>query len=150
MTTESIDRDVRLLVYEHFLAEALPPTSEEIATALSLPPDEVDASFRRLEEGHALVFVPGTRTIWMANPLSAFPTPFRVETSRGAYWGACIWDAFGIVAMLGDGGVVLTSCADCGEKMMLRVEDGALAPTEGGVAHFAVQARRWWDNIAYT
>jgi Alkylmercury lyase len=145
----STDRDVRVFVYEHFLSEAMPPSVEEVSAGLSLPREEVEASLARLEEGHVLVFAPGTRNIWMANPLSAFPTPFRVETPRGEHWGSCIWDAFGIVAMLGGDGAVLTSCADCGEAMELRVADGALEPAEG-VAHFAVPARRWWENIGYT
>lgn len=145
----AVDRDVRLFVYERFVDEALPPSAEDVASALALPPAEVEASFARLEAGHVLVFAPGTRNIWMANPLSAFPTPFRVETPRGSYWGTCIWDAFGIVAMLGGDGAVLTSCADCGEAMELRVAGGSLEPAEG-VAHFAVPARRWWDNIGYT
>ena len=143
------DRDVRLFVYEHFLAEARPPTGNEVAAALSLPPAEVEASFRRLEDGHVLVFAPGTRTIWMANPLSSVPTPFRVETPRGAYWGSCIWDAFGVVAMVGGTGTVHTSCACCGERMTLRLEQGVLEPVEG-LAHFAVPARDWWDDIGYT
>ncbi len=146
---ESLDRDVRLYVYERFLAEARPPSAHEVADALSLSPTDAEASFDRLEAGHVLVFAPGTRTIWMANPLSAFPTPFHVETPRGAYWGTCIWDAFGIVAMLGRDGSILTSCADCGEEMTFRVADGVLRPAEG-VTHFAVPAGRWWDNIGYT
>jgi hypothetical protein len=145
----TVDRDVRLFVYERFLDEALPPSAQEVAVGLSLPLEEVEASFARLEEGHVLVFAPGTRNIWMANPLSAFPTPFRVETPRGAYWANCIWDAFGVVAMVGGEGTVRTSCGDCGEEMELRVENGQLARTEG-IAHFAVPARRWWDNIGYT
>lgn len=149
MTAESTDREVRLFVYEHFLAETHPPGIAEVASALAISRDEVDASFRRLEDGHVLVFAPGTRNIWMANPLSAFPTPFRVATPRGAYWGTCIWDAFGIVAMLGGDGVVLTTCADCGDGMTFRVSGGELEHAEG-VAHFAVPARHWWDNIGYT
>ena len=149
MSSESTDRDVRLLVYERFVEEGLPPSADDVAAGLSLSRADVEASFARLEEGHVLVFAPGTRNIWMANPLSAFPTPFRVETPRGGYWGTCIWDAFGIVAMLGGSGSVHTSCADCGDAMELRVADGSLEPAEG-VAHFAVPARRWWDNIGYT
>jgi hypothetical protein len=85
----------------------------------------------------------------MANPLSAFPTPFWVETPRGGYWGTCVWDAFGIVAMLGRTGTVSTQCPDCGEAIELVVENGQLEPHDG-VAHFAVPARRWWHNIGYT
>jgi Alkylmercury lyase len=149
VTSESTDRDVRLFVYERFVADGRPPSVDDVADGLGLAPADVQASFARLEDGHVLVFAPGTRNIWMANPLSAFPTPFRVETPRGAHWGPCVWDAFGIVAMLGGSGSVQTSCADCGDAMELRVVDGVLEPVEG-VAHFAVPARHWWDNIGYT
>ncbi len=144
-----VDTRVRLQVYESFVADGNPPTIEETAALLDLPSPEVAASFERLEAGHVLVFAPGTRNIWMANPLSAFPTAFRVETPRRSYWGTCIWDAFGVVAMLGGTGTVSTQCPDCGEAMELVVEDGRLEPHDG-VAHFAVPARRWWDNIGYT
>ena len=149
MTTGSLDRDTRLFVYEHFLAQGRPPTIDEVAAELSIEAAEVEVSFGRLEESHVLVFAPGTRNIWMANPLSAFPTPFLVETPLGSYWGSCIWDAFGVLAMLGGDGVVLTSCADCGDGMTLQVGEGVLE-SAGGVAHFAVPARHWWDNIGYT
>jgi Alkylmercury lyase len=149
VSSASIDRDVRLFVYERFVAAGLPPSVDDVAAGLALSCAEVEASFSRLEAGHVLVFAPGTRNIWMANPLSAFPTPFRVETSQGNYWGTCIWDAFGVVAMLGGSGSIRTSCADCGEPMELRVVNGSLEPADG-VAHFAVPARRWWDNIGYT
>jgi hypothetical protein len=149
VSTDALDRDVRLVVYERFLAAGRPPTAGEVAAELALAEGEVEASFERLEAAHVLVFAPGTRSIWMANPLSAFPTPFRVETPRGDYWGNCIWDAFGVVAMLGGDGVVRTSCADCGDAMALTVARGHLQPADG-VAHFAVPARSWWDNIGYT
>jgi hypothetical protein len=147
--TAALDTRVRLRVYESFLDDGRPPTIEEIATRLDVPAADVAKSFDRLEAGHVLVFAPGTRNVWMANPLSAFPTAFWVETPRGGYWGTCIWDAFGIVAMLGGTGTVSTQCADCGEPMELDVRAGVLGAHEG-VAHFAVPARRWWDNIGYT
>ena len=146
---QTLDDSVRLHVYRHFVAEASPPTVDETAAALGRRREQVEESFRRLEAARVLVFLPGTLDIWMANPLSAVPTPFRVETPRGAYWGTCIWDAFGVVAMLGGTGTVSTSCADCGEPMELRVEARVLRPVEG-VAHFAVPARHWWDDIGYT
>ncbi len=144
-----VDTRVRLQVYESLLADGHPPTIEETAGLLDLQPGDVAAAFDRLEAGHVLVFAPGTRNIWMANPLSAFPTAFWVETPRGGYWGTCIWDAFGVIAMLGGTGTVTTQCPDCGTPMELAVADGRPAPHDG-VAHFAVPARRWWDNIGYT
>jgi Alkylmercury lyase len=145
-----VDTRVRVQVYESFLDTGRPPTIEETGELLGLARDEVEASFERLEAGHVLVFAPGTKSIWMANPLSAFPTPFWVETPRGGHWGACIWDAFGVVAMLGGTGTVSTQCADCGDPIELTVEGGRLLADPDGVAHFAVPARHWWDNIGYT
>jgi len=149
LSTDELDREVRLHVYESFLEQGRPPSVGETAAALGSSGDAVAEAFRRLEAAHVLVLAPGTLNVWMANPLSAFPTPFWVETPRGAYWGTCIWDAFGIVAMLGGTGTVSTSCPDCGEPMLSSVEDGALKEHDG-VAHFAVPARHWWDNIGYT
>jgi hypothetical protein len=149
VSVEAYDREVRLFVYRFFVEQGRPPSVEETATTLGSTAEEVAAGFRRLEDGHVLVLAPGTLNIWMANPLSAFPTPFWVETPRGDFWGTCVWDAFGIVAMLGGEGTVSTSCPDCGSPLELSVRNGVLQEHEG-VAHFAVPARHWWDNIGYT
>ena len=50
--------------------------------------------------------------------------------------------------MLGTDGVVTTSCADCGERLELRVAGGELEAE--GVAHFLVPASHWWDDIGHT
>jgi Alkylmercury lyase len=147
--SDDLDRDVRLFVYRHFVDGGEPPDVAQVADALGKFREEAEASFRRLEAAHVLVFAPGTLNIWMANPLCAFPTPFRVETARGSWWGTCVWDAFGIPAMLDEDGTITTSCPDCSEPMELRVEGGSLTAGDG-VAHFAVPARHWWDNIGYT
>ena len=145
----ALDGEVRLCVYRRFLAEGLPPTYEQVASELGVNAADVAASFQRLEAAHALVLSPGTLDVWMANPLSAVETDFRVQTPRGAFFGNCIWDAFGVVAMLGDEGTISTHCPCCTEPIELRVDAGELAPAQG-IAHFAVPARRWWDDIGYT
>ena len=145
----AFDRDVRLFVYGHFLEHGRPPTVAETAGGVAAAPDAVEASYRRLEAARVLVLAPGTLNIWMANPLSAYPTPFWVDTPRGSWWGTCIWDALGIPAMLRSDGTITTSCPDCTDPLELRVESGSLGPV-AGVAHFAVPARRWWHNIGYT
>jgi hypothetical protein len=144
-----VDTRVRLAIYERFVAEREAPSVADVAEALSISTDEAEAAFRRLAESRVIVLMPGTLEIWMANPLSAVPTSFRVETPRGSFFGNCIWDGLGVVSMLGGDGTVETRCADCDEEMSLRVEDGEL--TDGdGVAHFAVPAARWWENIGFT
>jgi hypothetical protein len=147
--TQTFDGDVRLAVYRDFLGHGEPPTVAAVAEALGTSKAEAEAAFRRLEEQRVLVFVPGTLDVWMANPLCAVPTDFRVATAHGSWWGTCVWDAFGIPAMLAADATISTHCPDCGEELELRVEAGSLRPVEG-VAHFAVPARRWWDDIGYT
>ncbi len=149
MSPGDVDTPVRLHVYERFLEDGRPPQVAETAAALEIAHDETAAAYRRLERERVIVLAPGTLDVWMANPLSAVPTPFRVETMRGAFWGNCIWDALGIPAMLAVDGGVATSCPDCGDPIELHVRDGELEEAEG-VVHFVVPAARWWENIAFT
>jgi hypothetical protein len=144
-----VTTEVRLHIYERFVADGHPPTVAETAAALGISEEEAAAAYRELEDARVIVLAPGTLNVWMANPLSAIPTAFRAETDRGSFWGNCIWDGLGIIAMLGGDGTLSTSCPDCGEAMTLAVRRRELEPSEG-VVHFAVPARRWWDNIAFT
>jgi hypothetical protein len=148
-SSADLDRSVRLHVYERFLGDGRPPTHDETAVALGIDSEVAADAYLRLAEQRVLVLAPGSLAIWMAFPLSAFPTAFWVETPRGGYWGSCIWDAFGLVAMTGGTGVVSTACQDCGDGMRFDVAEFELTPAEG-VAHFAVRARDWWKNIGYT
>jgi hypothetical protein len=147
--TSEVDNRVRVALYERFVDEGEAPSAHDLAEALSVSTEDAEAAFRRLAERRVIVLMPGTTEIWMAPPLSAVPTSFRVETPRGSFWGNCIWDGLGTVAMLGGEGTVETRCPDCEEPLELRVELGELA-TADGVAHFAVPAARWWDNIGFT
>jgi Alkylmercury lyase len=146
---EALEPRVRLHIYDRFVEDGRPPSVEETAEALGLRCEETEAAFRALEQAHVIVLAPGTTDVWMANPLSAVPTAFPVETERGAYFGNCIWDALGVVAMLGGSGRVSTRCPDCGEQLELSVRDRRLEPVDA-VVHYAVSAARWWENIGYT
>lgn len=145
-----VDNRVRLHIYECFVADGRPPSAAETAEALGIVPSEAEDAYRRLEEARVIVLAPGTTNVWMANPLSAVPTRFRVVTDDGrSWWGNCVWDGLGVLAMVGADGMVDTSCPDCGERIELRVEEGKLEPVDA-VIHFAVPAARWWENIAFT
>ena len=144
-----LDTRVRLEIYERFVANEAPPAVGEVAAALDISEDEAAAAYRRLHEGRVIVLMPGMPSIWMANPLSAIPTAFRVSTPRGEYWGNCIWDALGVVAMLGGDGSVETRCADCDKPMHVRVSGSRMVDGDG-LAHFAVPAAHWWDDIGFT
>ena len=142
------DREVRRYVYEHTIGEGLPPSVAEAVAGLSRPEPEVRAAFRRLSDAHVLVLQQGGDEILMANPFSAVPTPFLVRAGGRSYYGNCVWDALGIPAMLQADADVEASCGCCGRAMRLRVAAGALAEA-AGVAHFALPAARWWDDIVF-
>ena len=145
----TLDTAVRVELYRFFVAEGRPPVPAEVAEALGTDQASAEDSLRRLAGAHVLVLAPGSRYIWMANPLSAIPTSFRVEIGGRRFFGNCIWDALGIVAMLGGTGTVTTWCPDCHEVMSVKIAENRLASGEG-VVHFAVPAARWWDDIGFT
>jgi Alkylmercury lyase len=143
------DNLVRLHVYEKFVADGRPPTPAETGRALGLTAEEAEEAYLRLAEAHVFILAPSSKAIWAANPLCATPSAFLVEAGGRSRYGICVWDALGIPAMLGTDGRVSTPCPDCGEALEFAVHDGELAPAEA-VVHFAVPARRWWENIAFT
>jgi hypothetical protein len=143
------DDAVRVHLYERFVADGRPPAVAETASALGLEEAEAAEAYRRLAEAHVIVLAPGTTTVWMAAPLSAVPTPFRVETERGSFFGNCIWDGLGTVGMLGRSGRVETACPDCKEPLVFEVRNGELEPLDA-VVHYAVPAARWWEDIGFS
>lgn len=145
---ESIDGRVRAEVYRSFVERGRAPSPPEISEALAVPRTGVEDSLRRLHDAHVLVLAPGTPYVWMANPFSALPTPFAVDVGGREYFGNCIWDALGIVAVLGGSGRVRTSCPDCGGSLLVEVEGNELQ-RGSGVVHFAVPATSWWDDIGF-
>ena len=144
----ALDKVVRGYVYDFVMQEGLPPTIAETSSALSRSPDEVRDSFQRLAEGHIIVLQKGSGEILMANPMSAVPTPFLVKAGGRSYYGNCIWDAMGIPAMLKQDATIEASCGCCSTAMNLNVTNGSLGQARG-VAHFAIPAAHWWDDIVF-
>jgi hypothetical protein len=144
-----VDSRVRLAILERFADSGEAPVAADVAAAIGEDEGAVAEAYSRLADAHVLVLRPGTGDIWMAHPFSAVPTGFRVETERGSSYANCVWDALGIPAMLGTDARIETTCADCGEPLELLVRGGSLEPVDW-VAHFAVPAARWWDDIGHT
>ncbi|MBW3595073.1 MAG: alkylmercury lyase family protein [Actinobacteria bacterium] len=148
MTDAEFDNDVRLTLYRFFVERGRPPVAAEIAELVDARPVDVEDALRRLHDSHVLVLAPGTPYVWMANPLSALPTPYRVKSGDREFWANCIWDGLGAVAMLGGTGSVTAYCGDCGEALTLEVDNGAIQSSDF-LVHYAVPARHWWDDIGF-
>jgi hypothetical protein len=90
----------------------------------------------------------GSGEVLMANPFSAVPTPFLVKIGDRSYYGNCIWDAMGIPAMLQQDATIEASCGCCSTAMNLKVTNGLIGEAHG-IAHFAIPAAHWWDDIIF-
>jgi hypothetical protein len=145
---ETLLRDVRLHVFGEAARTTRIPEPTAIAAALGRSESEIRDALGQLAQGRVLVLA-NSGAIWIAAPFSAVPSQFRVETQGKTYYGICIWDALGILAALGSDGMVHAACGDCSEPLSLEVRNRQLSRSEG-IIHFAVPARRWWDNIGFT
>ena len=144
------DAEIRLWIYHHFARTGRAPSPVEIAAQFRVTPGQVERALHRLQhEADALVLIPGTAYIWMAEPFSAVPTSFTVRAGATQWWGNCIWDGLAVLALLGLDGVVSTACPITGVPLHVAVADGAVTDAPG-IAHFAVPARDWWRDIGYT
>jgi DNA-binding transcriptional MocR family regulator len=143
------DSEIRQHIYDRTITTGRPPLSREVAKTLGLDRGEVLDAFRRLHARRLLALAPDTGEIVMAPPFSTVPTPFLVKSETRPYFANCVWDAFGIAAALHQDVAIEASCGCCGEPMTLGVQGGSPAPVPA-IAHFAVPAARWWDNITYT
>ena len=148
-TTEETDLQVRAAVYDSVMSRSRPFTAAELSQGLDLPLGEAKASLERLAAGRVLVLQPESREVLMAPPFSAVPTPFTVVAAERTYFANCIWDALGIPAMLACDARVETSCGCCGEGMSLTVKSQSLQDS-AGLVHFAIPARRWWEDIVFS
>ena len=144
---------VRREVYRLFVANGSCPSKRDVAASLGESLSVVEAAYAALADAHMLVLQRETGEVLMANPLSAVPTPFLVETTHAdgkkTWYGNCVWDALGILSMLAIDGRVSTSCGCCGERMTIDVIGRKAAAQPEGIAHFALPARRWWDDIVF-
>lgn len=134
------DLEVKRHIYDGAIEHQLIPPIATLAERLDGAVDEVRASLQRLADAHMLVLQRDSGEVLMANPFSAVPTPFVVNTNLGSWYGNCIWDGMGIAAMLKSGAVIESSCGCCGSAMRLEIP-GECRDEDERVAHFAIPAR---------
>jgi hypothetical protein len=144
------DTAVKLYLYQSIAETAQAPTATQAAEALHASLEEVRSAFARLHQKRLLVPEPGDPDrIRMAPPFSGIETPFPVWVGGKVYYANCAWDALGVPAALHEDAVIVAADAHSGQPITLHIEDGRPLP-EPCAIHFAVPARRWWDDIIYT
>jgi len=150
MPKDDLDTKVKLAMYEMTAETGRVPNSSEISRRIDIEENEVLTVFGRLHAKRILLPEPGDpRRIRMAPPFSGVPTAFPVEANGKQYYANCVWDAYGIAAALHCDAISRASDGHTGEPLTLEVKAGApvLKPY---VAHFAVPAGHWWDDLIFT
>jgi hypothetical protein len=140
---------LRVSAYRVTLARGSPPTVSELAVSCAASEAEVRDGLRNLTAARMLVVQPTSGELLMVPPFSSVPTPFAVRTAHYTTYANCIWDALGVPVMLREPAEIVTACGCCSESSIIRAHRDA--PPDGrGVVHFAVPARRWWDDVVFT
>ena len=150
MPDQDLDTQVKLAIYEITAATGRVPNSREVSRKIAIDETDVLTAFKRLHAKRLLLPEPGDPTrIRMAPPFSGIPTKFPVEANGKLYYANCVWDAYGIAAALNCDAISRASDGHTGEPLTLEVKNGAPL-LESYVAHFAVPAAHWWDNLIFT
>jgi hypothetical protein len=151
MTTSLTEQDwqIRLAIYHLFVEHERPPSVDETAAALGLDTATVRSAYHRLHRGHAILLEPGTDDVRMANPLSAVPTPYRVQVNERSLYANCAWDSLGIPAMLASDARIEATIDD-GEPLRYAIENGQLRAEDRFVVHFPLPFRVWYDDLVHT
>jgi hypothetical protein len=144
------DTTIKMTLYRLIAETGKAPDAGEMAAASGFSEADVLSSFARLHARRLLVPEPGDpRRIRMAPPFSGIPTAFPVDAMGKRYYANCVWDAYGIPAALHADAVIPATDAVTGELLTLEVRGGEPVPLPY-LAHFAVPAARWWEDILYT
>ena len=145
-----LDVQVKLAIYEITAETGSVPTSSRVSRKINIEQNEVLAAFRRLHAKRLLLPEPSDpHRIRMAPPFSGVPTRFPVEANGKHYYANCVWDAYGIAAALHCDAISRASDGHTGEPLTLEVKNGEPI-LKSYVAHFAVPAAHWWDDLIFT
>lgn len=144
------ETSVKMAVYGIIADSGRVPDVARTAAVIEAPIAEVQRAFEQLRQRRLLVLEPGNPSrIRMAPPFSGVPTSFLVHARGRHYYANCVWDALGVAAALHSDAVIDASDGNTGETMNLEVRGGEPIECQC-VAHFAVPAAKWWDDIGFT
>lgn len=150
---ESLTRDVRKFIYDHFRDTARAPVVEEIMSRFGLPREDVASVLKALESERQLVLLPGTGRILMAHPFSAITTPFLVTLRSGRrYFANCSWDSLAFHVTLAEPVRVDAFCHHSGEPIEIELaEQGVVwARPRETLVYFGIPAAQWWHDVIHT
>ncbi|KAK2729086.1 hypothetical protein CKAH01_10525 [Colletotrichum kahawae] len=163
---DEVTRKVRYRIFEYYLENCRPPTTQDVAKSVGISEEQARVSFQQLDTAHHVVLhkhgVHTPTPICMAHPFSHLPTPYVVAQGARSWWTNCAWCGFGLAAMLlGPRGssqspVSLSAKSGTvdGEMNFIVTKhgiklDGNGAETEKCVIHFSAPLKTWWTDVRF-
>lgn len=148
--TSKLVTDVKLYIYETMADTTQAPSAADVVKSLNISLAEVESAFQSLSDQRLLVLEPvNPQQIRMAPPFSGAPTVHTVQVGGRSYYANCAWDAFGIAAALHKDAEIQSTCPDCNVSINLQVRNFR-PENHNYIAHFAIPAALWWDDIIET
>jgi Alkylmercury lyase len=148
--SEEFDTAVKLAIYRLTAADGTVPDANTVAREVNASVSDVQSAFARLHAKRLLVPEPNDSSrIRMAPPFSGIVTAFPVDALGKRYYANCVWDAYGIAAALHADAVIPASDGQTGEPLTLEIKNNQPV-AQPYLAHFAVPAAQWWDDIVFT
>lgn len=141
--------DARHFVYTFWAEHTHAPSVRDTARALEIEIAHARALYHELNARHALMLMPGTDVIRMANPFSGVPTGFRVQVGAKQYYANCAWDSFGIPAALHADAQLAAFCSNTQEPLRFALRDGKITG-DSAVIYFRVPFANWYDDLVFT
>ena len=84
---DTLDKKIRHYIYRNFAETASAPTTLKVASHFDISIAATEEVFARLAETHHIALAPGSHSIWMAHPFSAFTTNYVTRINGKEYSG---------------------------------------------------------------
>jgi hypothetical protein len=111
------------------------PVNAREALSNDTPSPEAQAILDRLVENRTIV-LDGSGSVQFSYPVSALPTPHRVQLHDGRSFSAmCAVDALGAAFTFEQDTTVTSQCSECGEPVFVRVQSGRITELSPETLH---------------
>lgn len=128
------EKALRRSLMDAIIDSGRPVNAQELVSEGTLSPD-APVLLERLIAKRAVV-VDGSGSIQFIYPVSALPTPHRVQLQDGRCFSAmCAVDALGAAFTFEQDTTVTSRCSECSEPILVRVQSGNITERHPETAH---------------
>ena len=150
-TSESLQKNVRKYILEHFEECTIAPVLEQIMREFGLDRASAFKVLVDLQSARHIALLTGTQRILMAFPFSSIVTPFSVKITgkEREYFANCAWDAVAIHVALGKEQWISSYCYHCSQDIKIHLKDQKLVSQQSDnqpLVYLALPASKWWKT----